>query len=92
LPSQVLDNPQPPAVLVDGADEWQVEEILDERQKKLLGRGRRKGLEYDVKWQGSAKPIWELASALEDTTALDEYLERRGRDPSSSLGFLQRRT
>jgi hypothetical protein len=52
-----------------------VEEILDERQKKLLGRGRCTQLEYFVKWQGYVNPTWEPALALEDTTALDEYLE-----------------
>ena len=76
LPSQVVDDPQPPAVLVDDEEEWQVEKILRERQKKLLGRGRRKRLEYLVKWQGYADPTWEPATALEDSTALDNYLKR----------------
>ena len=57
LPSQVVDDPQPPAVLVDDEEKWQVEKILRKRQKKLLGRGRRTRLEYLVKWQGYADPI-----------------------------------
>ena len=78
LPSQVVDDPQPPAVLVDDEEEWQVEKILRERQKKLPGRGRRKRLEYLVKWQGYADPTWEPATALEDSTALDDYLKGQG--------------
>ena len=78
LPSQVVDDPQPPAVLVDDEEEWQVEKILRKRQKKLPGRGRRIRLEYLVKWQGYADPTWEPATALGDSTALDKYLEGQG--------------
>lgn len=78
LPSQVVDESQPPAIVVDGGEEWLVEEILKERQRKLPGRGRRTCLEYLVKWQGYAKPTWTLAPLLEDTEALDKYLEQRG--------------
>ena len=78
LPSQVLDDSQPPAIVVDGEEEWLVEKILRERKRKLPGRGRRTCLEYLVKWRGYAKPTWTLASLLEDTEALDKYLEERG--------------
>lgn len=78
LPSQVLDDPQLPAILVDNDEEWLVEEILNKRQRKLPGRGRRTRLEYLVKWQGYANPTWEPAVALQDTIALDRYLERQG--------------
>jgi hypothetical protein len=75
LPSQAVDDPQPPAILVDDAEEWLVQKILKERQKKLPGRGLRTRLEYLVKWQGYANPTWEPALALQDTTALDDYLQ-----------------
>jgi len=78
LPSQVVDDPQPPAILVDDTEEWLVESILGERQRKLPGRGSRTRLEYSVKWVGYAVPTWEPALALEDTEALDVYLKRRG--------------
>jgi hypothetical protein len=78
LPSQLVDDPQPPAILVDNEEEWQVEKILDERQKKLSGKGSRTRQEYLVKWNGYAKPTWEPASALEETAVLDTYLQGRG--------------
>jgi hypothetical protein len=78
LPSQKLDDPQPPAIVVNGEEEWLIERILDTRQKKLPGRGSRKRLEYLVKWQGYANPTWEPATALEDTAALDTYLQEQG--------------
>lgn len=78
LPSQVVDDPQPPAICIDDTEEWLVEKILGERQRKLPGRGACKRLEYSVKWVGYAVPTWEPAVALEDTEALDVYL--RGRE------------
>ena len=72
-PSQQLDDAQPPPFVVDGENEYQVEEILAERRKKI-GRGFRH--EYRVKWSGYVKPTWEPADALEDTVALDEYINR----------------
>ena len=43
---QVLDNFQPPAVIVDGEEEFTIKKILDKRYMKQ-GRGSR--LEYKVK-------------------------------------------
>ena len=34
LSSQVLDNSQPPAIMVDGEEEFKIEEILDEKYIK----------------------------------------------------------
>lgn len=57
LPSQIVDDPQPPAILTDDNEEWWlVDSILNERQKKLPGRGSRTRLEYLVKWKGYAVP------------------------------------
>ncbi len=78
LPSQVVDDLQPPAILVDDDEHWLVERILGQRQKKLPGRGLRSRLEYQVKWTGYANPTWEPAFALKDTTALTDYLRERG--------------
>ena len=35
--------------------------------------------QYLVKWTGYAKPTWEPASAIEDTTALEAYEQQRDR-------------
>jgi transposase InsO family protein len=72
LPGQKVSDPQPPAILVDGEEEYEVESILKER---LKGKNRERQLL--VKWRGYAKPTWEPAKALEDTAAYDLF-ERRG--------------
>ena len=72
LPSQVSDNLQPPAVMVDGEEEFNVKEILDEKHTKQGGGSQ---LEYKVKWTGYARPTWEGASALANTHALDMWEE-----------------
>ena len=77
LPSQVLDDPQPPAIQVGDTEEWLVKRILNERQKKLPGQGSCTRHEYLVKWAGYANPTWEPATELEDTAALDTYLQGR---------------
>lgn len=59
--------------MIDGEEEFSVEAILDEKRTK---RGRGSRLEYKVKWLGYARPTWEASPALEDTHALDEWLER----------------
>jgi len=50
LPGQVTPPPLP--VIVEGEEEWEVEEILDSRRT----RGR---LRYLVKWRGFTDPTWE---------------------------------
>ena len=78
LPSQIIADSQPPAILVEDTEEWLVERILGERLRTLPGRGDRKRLEYKVKWTGYARPIWEPAKELEATVALDNYLKENG--------------
>ena len=58
---------------MDDHEEFQVEKIINEHRTR---RGRGWRLQYEVKWVGYAKTTWELASALEDTVALDEWLSR----------------
>jgi DNA polymerase III delta subunit len=72
LTGQVIHEPQPPALLVDGEEEYEIEEILD--QKAARGRGGKQ--QFLVKWAGYARPTWSPASVLEDTVALDKWEER----------------
>lgn len=72
LPGQIIEESQPPAILVDNTEEYDVECILD--QKKAPGRGSR--LRYLVKWVGYGKPTWEPASSMEDTLALIDWKKR----------------
>ena len=78
FPSQKQTDWQPTAILVEDDtgehEEWQVEKILDERIRRI-GRGQRR--EFYVKWTGYSRPTWELASAFEDTVALDRYEARK---------------
>ena len=76
LTSQTTDDTQPDPVLVGDEEEYEVEKILKERIVRQ-GRGRKK--QYLVKWTGYAKPTWEPASAIEDTTALEAYEQQRDR-------------
>lgn len=73
FPSQPSDDQQPPAVLVDGEQEYEVERIVDEKRTK---RGRGTKLWYRVKWRGYAKTTWEAADSLSEAVALDEWLVR----------------
>lgn len=75
FPSQRNDDYQPPAVLVDGEEEYQVERILDYRQ---IRRGRGFQRQYLVKWTGYLHPEWTAAHNMENTAALDEWEQRHG--------------
>jgi hypothetical protein len=67
LPSQIQDDSQPQPLLVGNEDEYEVEEILDEK----VGRGRARRLL--VKWKGYAKPTWEPKRALDLNTVIDSW-------------------
>jgi len=67
LPGQVTPPPLP--VIIEGEEEWEVEEILDSRRM----RGR---LQYLVKWRGFAHPTWEPEENLTEVEAVDKYHER----------------
>jgi hypothetical protein len=77
FPSQQLDDTQPPPIMVDDEEEYGVEKIMDERMKRKRGRGAPKK-EYLVKWTGYHTPTWTEASLLEETEALDVYLNSKG--------------
>ena len=59
----------PPALLVNGDEEWEVETILADRK-------RGKGEQFLVRWKGytSAEDTWEPAKNLENASeALEKY-------------------
>jgi glycosylphosphatidylinositol phospholipase D len=62
-------TPPPLPVIVEGEEEWEVEEILDSRRM----RGR---LQYLVKWRGFVDPTWEPEENLTEVEAVDTYHKR----------------
>lgn len=58
--------------MVDGEREYLVEQIVGEEWKNI-GRGRKLG--YHVKWQGYAQPSWVVANDMNETEALDVWLQ-----------------
>jgi hypothetical protein len=76
FPSQIVIEAQPPPIVSeDGEEEYEVEEIVRARTRKI-GRGSRR--EVLVKWTGYARPTWEPLASLENTAALDTFEERFG--------------
>jgi hypothetical protein len=47
LPSQVVDDSEPPPVMVEGELEYEVEAILDMRRRRRGSRSRKEALEVD---------------------------------------------
>ena len=62
FPSQRQEDFRPPAIMVDGEEEWEVERVL---RKRVRGRQR----QVLVKWKGYLNPTWEPAAALTNTEA-----------------------
>lgn len=75
LPSQIVDDTQPPPILGDNEAEWEVEEIIATRTR-TFGRGSRR--EVLGKWRGYAERTWQDVRMLEKCAALDEFEERFG--------------
>jgi hypothetical protein len=75
FPSQIVDDSQPPPVLVDGELEYEVEEILATRERRV-GRGSQ--TEVLVKWAGYAETTWERLDVVGECSALDTYEQRFG--------------
>ena len=77
LPGQ--QSPPPPAVVVDGQEEWEVERVLDSR---LYHRR----LQYLVKWRGYDAPTWQPLEDLEHAVEAVQEFHRlypgRPRPPS----------
>jgi hypothetical protein len=79
LPSQKQTDPQPPAVLVDNEQEYELEEILDVRIVRGRGRGGPLKRQLLCKWKGYQAPSWTDAVHCHDTKALDDFELRTGR-------------
>ena len=62
FPNQRQGDSRPPAIMVDGEEEWEVKRIL---KKKVKGRQG----QVLVKWQGYLNLTWEPAAALAGTEA-----------------------
>ena len=70
-----MDDSQPPPLEIDGELEYEVEEILAARTKRV-GRGSRR--EVLVRWTGYSEHTWEPLASLGDCSALDRFEERFG--------------
>ena len=73
LPSQRQTDEQPKPQIVGEDEEYEVEEILEER---FIRRGRGRKRQFLVKWRGYQNPTWESAEALEESAALDAFKRR----------------
>ena len=62
FPNQCQDNLQPPVIIVDGEEKWEMERILRKRTK---GRQR----QVLIKWKRYLTPTWESTEALVSTEA-----------------------
>ena len=62
-------------MIVEGEEEWEVEEVLDSR--RIRGR-----LQYLVKWRGFVVPTWEPKESLAKLQAIDDYHERYPQRPA----------
>ncbi|KAI0996566.1 hypothetical protein K3495_g11617 [Podosphaera aphanis] len=87
LPSQILDDVQPPPIQPDMQEDGKeyafenanihvVEKIL-RSEKTKVGRGHWRLLL--VKWKGFAEPTWEPRENLEETEALDIFEAKYGK-------------
>jgi transposase InsO family protein len=83
LQHQHTDDEQPPAVLINEEEEFEIEKIMKE---KVVRRGQGHQKQYLVKWRGYAKPTWEPAFALEDTVAMDAYEKLRREEGGDVTG------
>lgn len=80
LPSQQLQDEQPlPAIPAteDSDEEYRIERIL-RAENRRRGRGHRR--EVLIKWHGYEEPNWEPRLEFEDTTALDEFETKFGKN------------
>lgn len=75
FPSQLVDDVQPPPLLVDGEEEYEVEQILAVRRRKIRRGYRDEAL---VKWRGWAEQTWEALGLVRDCSALDAFEEQHG--------------
>ena len=75
FPSQIVDDTQPPPLLIDGEEEYGVDRVLAVRRRKV-GRGYRN--EALVQWTGWAEQTWQELASVQDCAALDVFEEQYG--------------
>jgi hypothetical protein len=82
-PSDPLFRPPPAEVLPSGEEQWEVERIVDRRERRV-GRGRRVLVEYLVLWKGfpdwerTWEPVSHLRGAMDAVSAYEADV-RNGR-------------
>jgi len=76
LPGQIQPPPLP--VVIDGEEEWEVEEILDSRRV-------RNQLLYLVRWRGYPDPTWESEDNLAEVEAIDRFYEQHPEKPHPNM-------
>ena len=66
--------PQPPPELIDGEEEYEVQEIINDRK-----RGKRKMKQYLVRWKGysASDDMWINEKDLHAPDLLREYLRSK---------------
>ena len=70
-------QPEPPPVIVDGEQEWEIQEIVDSKRTKKGSRN----IKYLVRWKGWDHPTWEPYSLVEDTEALERFHRQHPAEP-----------
>lgn len=79
-PLKGQQQPPPPPIIVNGEEEYEVEDIYDSRR-----HGRKKQLQYNVKWAGHHEPTWEPAEALESAPLIVKAFHSKYPDKPSPL-------
>ena len=62
-------QPEAPPVIVDGEEEWEIQEIMDSKRTRKGSQD----IKYLVRWKGWDHPTWEPYSLVEDTEALEKF-------------------
>jgi hypothetical protein len=72
FPSQQQVDTQPQPIIVDEHEEYELQEILKERSRRVRGRGPPQR-QYLCRWKGYADPTWEPEEYVKDTQALENF-------------------
>jgi hypothetical protein len=70
-----MDNMQPPPLLINGEEEYEVKRILAIQRRKIGQGYHDKAL---VKWVGWARETWTKLDFVQDYTALDVFKKQHG--------------
>jgi transposase InsO family protein len=79
LPSQIQDDYQPAPLILneDNEPEWEVESILKHRWHASRGM-REPQQQFLVKWVGYSTSSWQWLADVEDTAALEQWIQQHG--------------